>query len=36
VTDRIEDYPRDNIRKKIEDKVYLDYALYMKHRGEFK
>jgi len=36
VTDRIENYPRDSIRKRIEDKVYLDYALYMKHRGEFK
>ncbi len=36
VTDKIENYPRNNIRKMIEDKVYLDYAFYMKHRGEFK
>ncbi|KAA0003449.1 MAG: hydroxymethylglutaryl-CoA synthase, partial [Thermoplasmata archaeon] len=36
VTDKIEGYPRNNIRKMIENKVYLDYALYMKHRGEFK
>ena len=36
VTDKIENYPRNNIRKMIENKVYLDYALYMKHRGEFK
>ncbi len=37
VTDRIKDYPRNNIRKMIEsNKVYLDYALYMKYRGEFK
>jgi hydroxymethylglutaryl-CoA synthase len=36
ITDLIEKYPKDSIRKRIEDKVYLDYALYMKHRGEFK
>jgi len=36
VTDKIEGYPRNNIRKMIEDKVYVDYALYMKYRGEFK
>ena len=36
VTGKIENYPRNNIRKMIENKVYLDYALYMKHRGEFK
>ncbi|MGC9307250.1 MAG: hydroxymethylglutaryl-CoA synthase [Thermoplasmatota archaeon] len=35
VTDAIEDYPRNNIRKMLEDKEYLDYGLYMKHRGEF-
>ncbi|MCD6146482.1 MAG: hydroxymethylglutaryl-CoA synthase [Thermoplasmata archaeon] len=36
VTDKIEGYPRNNIRKMIENKVYVDYALYMKYRGEFK
>lgn len=35
VTDAIEDYPRNNIRKMLENKEYLDYGLYMKHRGEF-
>ena len=35
VTDAIEDYLRNNIRKMLEDKEYLDYGLYMKHRGEF-
>ncbi|MFO8132625.1 MAG: hydroxymethylglutaryl-CoA synthase [Thermoplasmatota archaeon] len=35
VTDGIEGYKRNNIRRMLEDKEYLDYGLYMKHRGEF-
>ena len=35
VTDAIRDYPRNNIRKMLENKEYLDYGHYMKHRGEF-
>lgn len=35
VTDGIEDYERNNIRAMLEDKEYLDYGMYMKHRGEF-
>jgi len=35
VTDAIEGYERNNIRRMLEDKKYLDYGLYMKHRGEF-
>jgi len=35
VTDAIEGYERNNIRRILEDKEYLDYGLYMKHRGEF-
>jgi len=35
VTDAIEGYERNNIRRMLEDKEYLDYGLYMKHRGEF-
>ncbi|KAA0007439.1 MAG: hydroxymethylglutaryl-CoA synthase [Thermoplasmata archaeon] len=34
VTDAIESYPRQNIRKMIEKKQYVDYGLYMKYRGE--
>jgi len=34
VTDAIEKYPRQNIRKMIEKKQYVDYGLYMKYRGE--
>ena len=34
VTDAIENYPRQNIRKMIEIKEYVDYGLYMKYRGE--
>ncbi len=35
VTDAIEDIERNNIRKMMENREYLDYGLYMKHRGEF-
>jgi len=35
VTDAIEGYERNNIRKMMENREYLDYGLYMKHRGEF-
>lgn len=35
VTDAIEGYERNNIRAMLENKEYLDYGLYMKHRGEF-
>ena len=34
VTNAIESYPRQNIRKMIEKKEYVDYGLYMKYRGE--
>lgn len=36
ITDGITDYPKCNIRQMIEDKKYLDYAFYMKHRGELR
>ena len=36
VQDAIDDYPRQGIRKMLEEKVYVDYATYMKFRREFK
>ncbi|MCD6481296.1 MAG: hydroxymethylglutaryl-CoA synthase [Thermoplasmata archaeon] len=36
VEDAIEGYPRQGIRKMLEEKVYVDYATYMKFRREFK
>ncbi|MDD3493103.1 MAG: hydroxymethylglutaryl-CoA synthase [Candidatus Thermoplasmatota archaeon] len=36
VTEGIADYPRNHLRRMLENKVYLDYALYMKHRGALK
>ena len=36
VNDAIEDYERQNIRKMIENKEYVDYGTYIKLRGEFK
>lgn len=36
VTEGIVDYPRAPLRRMLENKVYLDYALYMKHRGALK
>ncbi|MDD5778674.1 MAG: hydroxymethylglutaryl-CoA synthase [Candidatus Thermoplasmatota archaeon] len=36
VTEGIADYPRNHLRRMLEKKVYLDYALYMKHRGALK
>ena len=36
VQDVIDDYPRQGIRKMLEEKVYVDYATYMKFRREFK
>ncbi len=37
VTDRIEDYPREPaVWDKIERKVYVDYAIYLKHRRKIK
>jgi len=35
VTDAIEKYERQNVRKMIEKKKYIDYSIYMKFRGEF-
>jgi len=35
VTDAIESYPRQGIRRMIEEKKYVDYATYMKFRREF-
>ncbi len=35
VTDAIEGYERQNVRKMIEKKKYIDYSIYMKFRGEF-
>ena len=35
VTDAIEEYERQNVRKMIEKKKYIDYSIYMKFRGEF-
>ncbi len=35
VTGGIEDYERNDIRAMLEDTEYLDYGMYMKHRGEF-
>lgn len=36
VKDKIEDIERQNVRKMIEKKEYVDYGTYMKFRGEFK
>ncbi|MGC9555038.1 MAG: hydroxymethylglutaryl-CoA synthase, partial [Thermoplasmatota archaeon] len=36
VTEGIADYPRNRLRRMLENKVYLDYAIYMKHRGALK
>jgi len=36
VMDSINAYPRQEIRKMLEEKVYVDYATYMKFRREFK
>ena len=35
VTDKIEEYERQGIRKMLENKEYVDYATYMKFRREF-
>jgi len=35
VTDKIEEYERQSIRKMLENKEYVDYATYMKLRREF-
>ena len=35
VKDKIEDVKRQNIRKMLENKKYVDYGTYMKHRGGF-
>ena len=35
VTDKIEGYERQGIRKMLENKEYVDYATYMKFRREF-
>ncbi|RLF46863.1 MAG: hydroxymethylglutaryl-CoA synthase [Thermoplasmata archaeon] len=35
VTDKIEEYERQGIRKMLENKEYVDYATYMKLRREF-
>jgi len=35
IEDSIEDYPRQGVRKMLEEKVYVDYATYMKFRREF-
>jgi hydroxymethylglutaryl-CoA synthase len=35
VTDKIEEYERQDIRKMLENKEYVDYATYMKLRREF-
>lgn len=36
VKDKIEEVERQNVRKMIEKKEYVDYGTYMKFRGEFK
>lgn len=36
VTDKIEGYPRQNVRKMISHKKYVDYGTYMKFKGELK
>ena len=36
IEDSIDGYPRQGIRKMLEEKVYVDYATYMKFRREFK
>jgi hydroxymethylglutaryl-CoA synthase len=36
VENNITNYPRQNLQQMLENKKYLDYAFYMKHRGELK
>ena len=36
VTDDITEYPRPILSHMLQDKKYLDYAFYMKHRGKLK
>ncbi|MEA2053798.1 MAG: hydroxymethylglutaryl-CoA synthase [Candidatus Thermoplasmatota archaeon] len=36
VTEKIKNYPRNKIREMIDNKVYVDYAIYMRYRGEFR
>ena len=37
ITDRIEEFRRrPSVWEKIERKVYIDYAVYLKHRGKIR